>query len=164
VLLGAFRNDASRLNADISDVEFVYMPFDTMLPSLEAREVDGAVLKGASAAVAVSHGHSILYQNWEVQPGDECCPAIIDQAVQVLLVRRDAKETGDALVKSILEAQADGPEILRKSAAEHTAIPLSVLESQPVPEFDTADDSLVALLGEFFDEEGNKLDRGEDED
>jgi ABC-type nitrate/sulfonate/bicarbonate transport system substrate-binding protein len=164
VLLEAFREDASRLKADISGVEFVYMPFDAMLPALEAREVDGAVLKGASAAVAVSQGHSILYQNWDVQPGDECCPAIIDQAVQVLLVRRDAKETGDALVKSILEAQSGGSDILRKSAAEHTTIPMSVLESQPIPQFDTADDSLVALLGEFFDEEGNKLDPDEDED
>ncbi|GHV45573.1 hypothetical protein FACS1894204_05060 [Synergistales bacterium] len=162
VLLGAFKDDAKRLNADISDVTFVYMPFDAMIPALEAREVDGAVIKGATAAVAVSQGHSILYQNWDVQPGDECCPAIIDQAVQVLLARRDAKEAGDALVKSLLEVQADGPEILRKSVAEHTTIPLSILESQPVPEFDTADDSLVVLLSEFYDEEGNKLDLDED--
>jgi hypothetical protein len=162
VLFEAFRDDADRLKADLTGVDYAVMPFDTMIPALEAGEADSAVIKGASAVVALSQGHSILYQNWDVQPGDECCPAIVDQAVQVLLVRKDTGERAGALAKRLLRAESDGPEELRGAVARHTTIPLSLLEGQPVPEFNRADDSLVAILAEFLDEEGNKVDPDED--
>ncbi|MDR1508419.1 MAG: hypothetical protein LBS53_02140 [Synergistaceae bacterium] len=163
VLLSAFKKDAIRLKTDISDVDYIVMPFDTMLPALEAKEADAAVVKGASAVIALAQGHSILYQDWEVQPGDECCPAIVDQAAQVLLVRKDAAAEGEKLTKLLLKAESAEPDELRAAVARHTAIPRDILDSQPVPEFGRADDSLVAVLAEFLDEEGNKVDSDDDD-
>ncbi|MDR1472067.1 MAG: hypothetical protein LBS75_06040 [Synergistaceae bacterium] len=162
VLLSAFKEDALRLKADISGVDFVVMPFDAMLPALEAKEADGAVVKGSAAVIAMAQGHSVLYQDWEVQPSDECCPAIVDQAAQVLFVRKDAAAAGEELVKLLLKSGSVEPDELRETVARHTAIPRDMLEGQPVPEFDRADDSLAALLAEFLDEDGNRVDSDED--
>ncbi|MDR2178776.1 MAG: hypothetical protein LBP21_00580 [Synergistaceae bacterium] len=161
VLLAAFKKDAERLKADISGVTWKVMPFDTMIPALEAKVADAAILKGASAVVALHAGHSILYQNWDVQPGDECCPAIVDQAAQVLLVRREFREKAEVLVERLLTAETQGRDALRAAIARHTSIPPELLEGQPVAEFNRADDSLVALLTEFLDEEGNRIDPDE---
>jgi ABC-type nitrate/sulfonate/bicarbonate transport system substrate-binding protein len=162
VLFEAFREDADRLKADITGVEYVVMPFDTMIPALEAGEADAAVIKGAAAVAALSQGHTILYQNWDVQPGDECCPAIVDQAVQVLLVRRDLGKRAEVLAELLLRAESEGPEELRGAVARHTTITPDLLEGQPVPEFNRADDSLLAVLAEFLDEDGNRVDPDED--
>jgi ABC-type nitrate/sulfonate/bicarbonate transport system substrate-binding protein len=164
VLLKAFEKDAERLNADLSGVSYEVMPFDAMIPALESGVADAAVIKGAAAVIALRQGHSILYQNWDVQPGDECCPAIVDQAVQVLLVRKERGAEGAALADRLLLAETEGPDALRLAVARKTAIPFELLEGQPVPEFDRADDSLVALLTEFLDEDGNHVDPDGDED
>jgi ABC-type nitrate/sulfonate/bicarbonate transport system substrate-binding protein len=163
VLLKAFQKDAERLKADLSNVVYVYMPFDTMIPALEAKEADAAVIKGAFAVTALRQGHSILYQDWEVKPGDECCPAIVDQAVQVLLARKEWAGKAEELVIRLLEAEEKGPEALRQAVARNTSIPLQMLEGQPVPEFNRADDSLVALLTEFLNEEGIRIPDDDDD-
>ncbi|MDR1979137.1 MAG: hypothetical protein LBQ42_10445 [Synergistaceae bacterium] len=168
VLLKALLKDAERMHADLSGVSYEVMPFDAMIPALESKTADAAVIKGAFAAVAIHQGHSVLYQNWDVQPGDECCPAIVDQAVQVLLVRKEQKEKGEALANFLLLAEAEGPDALRRATAGKTALPFQVLEGQPVPEFGRADDSLIALLTEFLDDDGIRVveedEEREDED
>ncbi|MDR1732475.1 MAG: hypothetical protein LBR61_10340 [Synergistaceae bacterium] len=164
VLLRAFQKDAERLKADISGVVYEYMPFDAMIPALEAKEADAAVIKGAFAVAALHQGHSILYQDWEVRPGDECCPAIVDQAVQVLLARKELQKKGEELVTRLLNAEQKGPKALRQAIARSTSIPLALLEGQPVPEFNRADDNLVALLTEFLDEQGIRVPDDDDDD
>ncbi|MDR1874197.1 MAG: hypothetical protein LBQ90_04180 [Synergistaceae bacterium] len=157
VLLGALLKDAERLRADLSDVSYEVMPFDAMIPALESKTVDAAVIKGAFAVAAIHQGHSVLYQNWDVQPGDECCPAIVDQAVQVLLVRKEQSGKGEALTNLLLLAETEGPDALRRATARRTALSLEALDRQPVPAFDRADDSLVALLTEFLDDDGIRI-------
>jgi len=146
VLLEEFVKDATRLNANISDIKYEYMAFDAMIPALAAKAVDAAIIRGTYAVVALQDGHSILYQNWEVQPGDECCPAIIDQAALVLLARRDRLDAVKPLVDALLSTQKLPPDQLRSSVANNTVIPFKILQGQPVPEFSLADDELVKIF------------------
>jgi len=154
VLLDEFKNDAERFGADISNVKFEYMPFNTMLPALAAG-IDAAIIKGTYAASALHEGHSILYQNWEVQPGDECCPAIIDQAAVVLLARRNKLDAAKPFIAKLIEVQEKfSPDELRQAVADHTVIPFEVLQGQPVPEFSLADDELLKTFIEAVEEHG----------
>lgn len=147
VLLDAFAVDAKRFGADISDVRYEYMPFDAMVPALEAGEADAAIIKGAYAVIALQEGHSILYQNWEVQPGDECCPAIVDQAILILLARRDKLDAAVPFADALADAQAAlTADELRRAVADNTVIPFEILQGQPVPEFSLADDELLAIF------------------
>jgi ABC-type nitrate/sulfonate/bicarbonate transport system substrate-binding protein len=154
VLLGAFHKDAQRLGFDVSNLVYKTVPFQSMLPALESGDVDAAVIKGTYAVFALQQGHSILYQDWEVQPGDECCPAIIDQAALVLLVRKDKSAAGLELVNLLLKAQELDADALRKAIARESTIPAALLEGQPVAEFAPADDTLVGLLISHAHEEG----------
>jgi ABC-type nitrate/sulfonate/bicarbonate transport system substrate-binding protein len=152
VLLEAFSKDAKRLNADISGVKYSVMPFGVMVAALESGEVDAALLKGFYSVTALWRGHSILYQDWEVVPGDECCPAIIDQAVYVLLAKQEKLEGARELAERLLMAQKAGADALRRAIAANTAIPLAVLEKQPVPEFVASGEQELALFVEFAGE------------
>jgi len=151
-LLEEFTADAQRLSADISNVRYVYMAFDAMIPALEAGLVDAAILRGSSSIIALHEGHSILYQNWDVEPGDECCPAIIDQAVLVLLAQRDKLEELQPFLNALVEAQKLSPDELRRAVADNTVIPYDILLGQPVPEFSLADDELVEIFLEAAEE------------
>jgi ABC-type nitrate/sulfonate/bicarbonate transport system substrate-binding protein len=163
VLLDEFKNDAQRFGADISNVKFEYMPFNTMLPALAAG-TDAAIIKGTYAVSALHEGHTILYQNWEVEPGDECCPAIIDQAALVLLARRDKLDAAQAFAAKLLKAQEFSPDELRRAVANHTAIPFEVLQGQPVPEFSLADDKLLETFLEAEEEHGEHEDEDENDE
>ena len=146
VLRKEFANDAMRLNADISGVKYKYMAFDAMIPALEAGVADAAIIKGTYSVIALQKGHSILYQNWEVEPGDECCPAIIDQAALVLLARRSRLSAVKPFVDALASAQKLAPDQLRRAVSENTAIPFEALRDQPVPEFSGAGDELAAVF------------------
>jgi ABC-type nitrate/sulfonate/bicarbonate transport system substrate-binding protein len=146
VLLKEFTEDAKRLKANISDIKYEYMAFDAMIPALEAKAVDAAILRGTYSVIALQDGHSILYQNWEVKPGDECCPAIVDQAALVLLARRDKLNEIKPLLDALLLAQKLSPDQLRRAVADNTVIPFNILQGQPVPEFSLASDELVEIF------------------
>jgi len=146
VLLEEFIKDATRLKANISGIKYEYMAFDAMVPALTAKTVDAAIIRGTYAVIALQEGHSILYQNWEVQPGDECCPAIIDQAALVLLARREKLDAVKPLIDALLSSQKLSPDQLRTSVANNTVIPFKVLQGQPVPEFSLANDELVEIF------------------
>lgn len=145
-LLEVFRADAQRLNADISNVNFDYMPFDAMLAALESRTIDGAVIKGSYTPAAIHSGHTVLYQNWDVQPGDACCPAFVDQMALVLLARREKLNDVQPLLNALLSAQELSPTELRRAVANNSAIPFEILEGQPVPVFELADDNLIKIF------------------
>jgi len=142
-LLDKFTEDAKRLGANISNVKYEYMVFHAMLPALESGAVDAAIIKGSYSVAALQAGHSILYQNWEVEPGDECCPAILNQAALVLIARRDKLNAVKQLVDALVFAQKSSPDQLRHAVAEHTVVPFETLRGQPVPEFSPADDELL---------------------
>jgi ABC-type nitrate/sulfonate/bicarbonate transport system substrate-binding protein len=153
VLLEEFVKDATRLNANISNIKYEYMPFEAMIPALTAKVVDAAIIRGTYAIIALQEGHSILYQNWEVQPGDECCPAIVDQAALVLLARREKLDAIKPLLDALLSSQKLSPDQLRTSVANNTVIPFNVLQGQPVPEFSLAGDELVEIFVKAAKEE-----------
>jgi ABC-type nitrate/sulfonate/bicarbonate transport system substrate-binding protein len=158
ILLDEFTADAKRLNANISNIKYVYMPFDTMLPSLDSGIVDASIIKGSYSVIALHEGHSILYQNWDVVPGDECCPAVIDQASLVLLARRDKLNLVEPFINALLSAQELPPDTLRRAVSNHTAIPFEILQGQPVPEFSIADDELVEIFIEAANEHNENHD------
>jgi ABC-type nitrate/sulfonate/bicarbonate transport system substrate-binding protein len=153
VLLKEFSEDALRLNADISGVNFEYLAFDAMIPALEAAKADAAIIKGYYSVVALQKGHSVLYQNWEVKPGDECCPAVIDQAALVLLVRRDKSDAVKPFIDALVSAQNRTPDELRHAVANNTVIPYEILQNQPVAEFSLADDELVEIFVKAVNED-----------
>jgi len=163
VLQKEFVKDAERLKADISGIKYEYIPFDAMVPALEAKAVDAAIIRGTYSIVALQDGHSILYQNWEVQPGDECCPAVVDQAALVLLARRDKLDAVQPLLDALLAAQKLPPDDLRRAVADNTVIPFKILEGQPVPEFSLADDGLVKIFAEAAKERSGGDDDDEEE-
>jgi len=146
VLLEEFIKDVTRLKANISGIKYEYMPFDAMVPALTAKAVDAAIIRGTYAVIALQEGHSILYQNWEMKPGDECCPAIIDQAALVLLARREKLDAVKPLIDALLSSQKLSPDQLRTSVSNNTVIPFKVLQGQPVPEFSLANDELVEVF------------------
>jgi len=143
-----FVEDAARLGADISGLRDEYMTFGAMLPALESGAVDAAIIKGSYSVAALQAGHSILYQNWEVEPGDECCPAIIAQAALVLLARRDKADAARKLVDALTAAQKLPQDSLRMAVARRSVIPFEMLLGQPVPEFSSDSDELVRAFVE----------------
>jgi len=146
VLLKEFTADARRLGADTSGIKYQYMAFDGMIPALEAGVVNAAIIKGSYSAVLTQKGHSILYQNWDVKPGDECCPAIIDQTILVLLANRNKLDAVKPFIETLLSAQKLSPDMLRHAVANNTAISFEILQGQPVPEFSLADDELLQIF------------------
>jgi len=155
VLLEEFIKDAERLNANISNIKYEYMPFDAMIPALTAKTVDAAIIRGTYAVIALQDGHSILYQNWEVVPGDECCPAIVDQAALVLLARRNKLEAVKPFIDELLFSQKLSPDQLRQAVANNTVIPFNILQGQPVPEFSLANDELIEIFVKAANEDHN---------
>lgn len=153
-LLKAFSEDAERLNADISGIEYVTLEFDAMLPALEAKKVDAVIIKGFYSALALKEGHKVIYQNWDVVPGDECCPAIIDQAAFIMISNEKSYEEGKALAELLLKSQeAASEDELRKSIAENTTIPYEILKNQPVAKFSTDANQIIKVFLEADDHE-----------
>jgi hypothetical protein len=146
-LLATFQEDAKRLGVELADVSYTILDFDAMIPALEAGQVDAVIIKGFYSVVALQQGHSILYQNWNVEAGDECCPAIIDQVALVLLARRE-NEAAVAFADLLLEAQEREEDLLRQAVADKTTIPYEILTGQPIAEFSSADDEVIKIFVE----------------
>ena len=145
-LLEAFQDDAKRLGVDISNINYKILPFDSMIPALEAGEIDGAITKGIYGVIGKNQGHNILYQNWEVEPGDDCCPAVIDQTELVLLARKNNKEGMILLPQRLMEAQEKGSDKLKKAIVKNTMIKEDIVSDFPVAEFSFADNSLIEIF------------------
>lgn len=163
-LLKAFKEDASRLGVDISTLEYKIIPFDTMLPALEAREIDAAVTKGAYAVIAQNEGHQVLYQNWEVVPGDECCPPTVDQTEFIILARKDIGEAANILTQLLLNAQSKDADTIRNAIVKNTKLSQNVLSNFPTAEFSEADNTLIDDFADHDHDEEDDHDHDHDED
>jgi ABC-type nitrate/sulfonate/bicarbonate transport system substrate-binding protein len=157
-----FKADAERLNVDSSALDLQVIPFDAMIPALEAGTVDAVVLRGALAAAAVKEGHTVLYQNWEVEGSDEatgagdgCCSLTADQVELILLAGRDNAEASGSLPALLARSQSSPLEVLRAAAARATGIPVEVLASFPVGRFEVTDRALIEELLGHDDEQGD---------
>jgi ABC-type nitrate/sulfonate/bicarbonate transport system substrate-binding protein len=103
-LLKQFVHDALRYGVNTSNITFVYIGFDEMLPAMESGKIDAAVCGTSLALIAESEGHKTLYQNWEVAEKDECCPAYLRNLEYFLLVRGLDRNAVNEL-NEIFEAQ-----------------------------------------------------------
>lgn len=145
-LLHAFRKDLKWLKVDPEKVKFEYMPFETMLPALEAGKVDAAVIKGSYAVLAEKLGHTIPYLQWDVAAGDECCPAIVAQTEFLLLSKKEKKALTDEFANRLVDAEKVSEAETKAVTSEATGIPVSILEALPPGEFSFADAALLKLF------------------
>ncbi len=147
VLWKQFRRDAKRLGLNVDSLQTTVLTFDTMLPALEARVVDAILVKGSYAALAELQGHSLLYQNWDVAAGDECCPAIIAQ-IEWLFVVKKGDRRFDQLIADLKLAETVSPELVRKSVARNLGYPDSALSQLPLSSYtDVTQAMLDAIRG-----------------
>lgn len=127
LLLSQFKHDAQRYGVDTEKINFVYMDFSTMLPALEAGKIDGMLTRASYSLTAQSHGHMILYQNWDVLPGDACCPEYLAQVEYFLLVK-DIKSQNIGLLDSALTYASELPaQVKRDAIVTFTKYPTELL-------------------------------------
>ncbi|HSW10670.1 MAG TPA: ABC transporter substrate-binding protein [Bacillota bacterium] len=148
-LLQQFRHDAERLGVDTGKINFVYLEFAVMLPALEAGRVDAIVTRSSLALLAQEAGHRTLYQNWDVEPGDACCPLYLAQVEYFLLVRR----LGDRDVSSLdaaLRRASDRPTgELHRATLEASGFPLTMASTSPVARYSAISQELERELGRW---------------
>jgi ABC-type nitrate/sulfonate/bicarbonate transport system substrate-binding protein len=149
ILNHQFNKDAKRHGLDPKSLKFNYMPFADMLPALESKSIDGALVKGAHAVLAELQGHKIIYQNWDIKAGaDDCCPPSIAQTEYFLLVREDAVERIKPLIAALVAASDLPPTRLRQAISTQLGYPAAALEEYPTATFAVVSPEQVALLGE----------------
>lgn len=146
-LLHQFTADAKRLGALTQNIRYKYMDFDIMLPALESKAVDAVITKGAYAALAESTGHTILYQNWEMTAGDECCPAVLAQIEYFLVVRDLPTEKIHSLIESLRTASDLPVAEQRAAVVRRIRFPEKTLEAFPLAGFIPIQDELRKQLG-----------------
>ena len=149
ILNHQFNKDAKRHGLDYKTLKFSYMPFADMLPALESKSIDGALVKGAHAVLAELQGHKIIYQNWDIKAGaDDCCPPSIAQTEYFLLVREEAVERVKPLLTALVAASDLPPVRLRQAISTQLGYPAEALEQYPTASFATVSPEQVKLLGE----------------
>lgn len=147
VLFHQFRSDLRRLGVDGDAVRFVFLPADAMLPALEAGKIDGFVARSSFAVLAEGNGHGILYQNWEIPPGDECCPPVIAQVEYFLVVGERAGEGWRRLTEALAAASERPPAETREAVLRKLSFPAGVLARMPVSTFGPVTEELRKELG-----------------
>lgn len=145
-LIAPFLADATRFGVTLNRDDFQVMSADAIIPALEAGKIDAALTKGSQAVLAKHAGHLILYQRWDLVPGDECCPAIIDQLEYVLLVREDLTNL-NGLLSHLEKSSALNPDSLRSATAKAIRVPPGTLNDLPLATFEIADRELLSLFG-----------------
>lgn len=146
-LLHQLEVDARRLGVDFDRVKVTYLPFADMVPALEAKAIDAAVVKPAQALLAELAGHKVLYQSWEVKAGDDCCPELLAQVEQLLLVRAPAAGAARPLVAGLAAAADLPPASLRAAAAGALDLAAAALAAFPAPGFVPPGEELARGLG-----------------
>jgi ABC-type nitrate/sulfonate/bicarbonate transport system substrate-binding protein len=149
ILNHQFTRDAQRHGLDPKTLRYSYMPFAEMLPALEAKAIDGALVKGAYGVVAELAGHKILYQNWDIKAGvDDCCPPSIAQTELFLVVREQAADKIKPLITALSAASALPPFDIRQAVSKNLGYPPAALEQYPVSSFTAVSAELRKHLGE----------------
>jgi ABC-type nitrate/sulfonate/bicarbonate transport system substrate-binding protein len=143
-----FNKDAKRHGLDPKSLKYSYMPFADMLPALEAKAIDGALVKGAYGVLAELAGHKILYQNWELKAGsDDCCPPAIAQTELLLVVREQAINLIKPLLTALDAANTLPPATIRATVSKNLGYPTAALEQYPLPTFTVVSNELRTYLG-----------------
>lgn len=145
-LFHALKKDMRDLNVKTNSVDFISVPFDSMLPALESGAVDAVITKSSYGIYAKKLGFTIPYAQWDITAGDACCPAVVAQTEFLLVTRKKSRKETEYLSTFLLEIQKESDKDLRAAAAEKTGIPLKIVESLPIAAYSLADDKLLKLF------------------
>ncbi|HSW39901.1 MAG TPA: hypothetical protein VLL97_10455 [Acidobacteriota bacterium] len=146
-LFHQFTLDAPARGLDLKQVEIVHMPFEDMIPALEAKVVDAILTKGSYGVIAESLGHTILYQKWDLATGsDDCCPAVLAQTAYYLVVRPASDPEIAGLVQRLEAANRIKPSEARALISKRLGIAEERLIQFPVAVFSPLNDELRSHL------------------
>lgn len=145
-LYHAFKRDLEILGVNVHKIKFVVIPFDAMIPAIEAGKVDGAITKSSYGIFAQKLGLTLPYVQWDVTAGDACCPAVVAKTEFLLISSKKAIKKTRALSDLLLSIQKESDANLRKVTAQKTGIPLRILESLPIAQYSLADKALLKLF------------------
>lgn len=149
-LLNQFKADAKKYDVNVSNITFVYMETEDMLPALEAGKIDAAISKTNFALLAESQGHYTLYQNWEIKEKDDCCALYQDNLEYFFLVRTIDKEKIQALIDVFSSLDLVSDENRKKSIIQYSGFPERLIDKYPVSRFVTPEnmeEKTQAFLG-----------------
>lgn len=150
-LLKQFKHDAKRYGVDTNKINFVYMDFETMLPALEAKQIDAMLTRSSYALLAQDEGHKVLYQNWELAPGgDPCCPPYLAHVSYFMLVKDLESRSVMQLNAALIEASQRPVEDNRKAIIKHTQFAPELLQGYPVARYQEVREELKQELGEWI--------------
>lgn len=151
-----FMKAVSKYSIKLNQVTYRFLPSDAIIPALDAGKIDGAIVKGSQAVIAIKDGHNILFQKWDMEPGNECCPPVIEQLEFVLLAKKKDKARNIELVELLSSSAALKPSVLRAvlSRAEH--VPETLFADLPLASFEVADNQLLALFSQHSGPEHHK--------
>ena len=147
-LLHQFRKDALRAGVKPGDVQVKFMPFDEMIPALEAKTADAVLVKGSYALLAQNLGHKVLYQNWDIKAGDDCCPAALAQTDYFLLVRETALDSMKPLLRELVAIGELPSARLRQAISRQIGYPMAALEQFPLATYAPVSGDLRKTMGE----------------
>lgn len=157
-LYHTLRKDLAQGHVDAARIRFEPIPFDEMLPALEAGVVDAAITRSSYSLAARKLGHDIPYIQFDLVAGDACCLAAVAETELLLLSRTAARADAERLAGLLLDAQKEGDAELRGAAHAQTGLPLDLLETYPAAKFAYADNLLLKLF--LKAEEDEKAERG----
>lgn len=157
-LYHTLRKDLAQGHVDAARIRFEPIPFDEMLPALEAGVVDAAITRSSYSLAARKLGHDIPYIQFDLVAGDACCLAAVAETELLLLSRTAARADAERLAGLLLDAQKEGDAELRAAAHGQTGLPLDLLETYPAAKFAYADNLLLKLF--LKAEEDEKAERG----
>ena len=152
-LYHSLKKDLESLNVNVKKIKFVVIPFDAMIPAIEAGKVDAAITKSSYGIFAQKLGLSVPYVQWDVTAGDACCPAVTAKTDYLLISSKKSEKETEALSELLLETQKESDADLRRVTAEKTGIGLKILESLPIASYSLADQALLKL---FIDVDENE--------
>lgn len=158
-LYHTLRKDLAQGHVDAARIRFEPIPFDEMLPALEAGVVDAAITRSSYSLAARKLGHDIPYIQFDLVAGDACCLAAVAETEFLLLSRTAARADAQRLASLLLDAQKEGDAELRAAAHAQTGLPLALLETYPAARFAYADNVLLKLF--LKAEEDEKAERAE---
>lgn len=156
-LLQEFTKAVSKYPIQLNQVQYLFLPADAIIPALDAGKIEGAIVKGSKAVIAVNDGHNILFQKWDMEPGNECCPPVIDQLELVLLAQKKNQAFNSELTGILSRSAALSPSVLRKALSRTEHVPDTLFADLPLASFDAADNQLLALFSRHSGPDHHKI-------
>jgi hypothetical protein len=155
-LLFEFRKALVKYPLILDKIHYRFLPSDAIIPALETGVIDGAIMKGSRAVIAINEGHNMLFQKWDMEPGNECCPPVIDQLEFLLLGRKGSPGVNAELTKLLTISSAYDPIVLRAALSKAEHVPDTLFSNLPLASFEPADNQLLNVIARHSGASHNK--------